>query len=295
MKKNYLITISSALILALLLVVIATVLYDPKNGNLSEDGIPLPTTGHVALAMHAPWLSTAEFKEIFGANLDSDDQIRYRVANYSEGYQQPKVDALNTLKDSIPGLELGISIGYSDLIIENSHRIRSQGFDFVEYNLEASFDGPDSDSDAHNNLAKIHKAAEAVHAEGMKFRITPGKPNSESFQRTGLLDDVAKLVDYYHIQAQSIQDRGPDAYADFTESISRDLRAANPNLMITSHVSPAQGAYSGNTVQGTMRGVIEEAMSRPPPGQTQGAGMWISSDDVSEAKEFYAWFKQNYE
>jgi hypothetical protein len=244
--------------------------------------------------MHANWLTNEEFDEMFKGNLDGNDMIRYRVTEYPNGYEQERADHLKKYRDSIPGLKIGLDIAYSDRIVQNAAKIKSQGFDFVEYNLEAEFDGPNSDSFAQSNLQKIKAAAEAVHAQGMEFRLGPGKPNSNSFLREGLLDDVAKLVDHYHVQAQVIQDTSSDEYADFVESITEVVRAANPKVMVTSQVSPAQGAQDGKSLQQTMRDVVNEAMSRPAPGNTMGAGMWIGGNDVAEAKAFFAWFNQNH-
>ena len=123
-------------------------------------------------------------------------------------------------------------------------------------NSETAFDGPNSDADAKDNVEKVKRAAEAVHAEGMKFKVAPGKPNSTSFFRTGLLDDVAKLVDQFHIQAQSIQDTTSAEYANFTEQITKALRAAYPSIVVTSQISPSQGAQPGGTLQETMRSCI---------------------------------------
>jgi hypothetical protein len=261
---------------------------------------PTPTTptakgSPVALIMHASWLSNAEFDSIAQGNLNGTDQIRYRCTDYPDDYDQSKVDHLkNNYRAKIPGLQVGISVAYADRIAANAAKFKSLGFDFVEYNLEANFDGPNSDSSAQSNYDKTKRAADAVHAQGMKFRVTPGKPNSTSFVRTNLIDDMARVVDYYHIQAQSIQDTTPGEYAAFTEDITKRLRAANSTIMVTSQISPSQGASSGKTIQQTMRDAISAAMSKPAPGNTQGAGMWIGGEDIAEAKSFYAWFKQTY-
>jgi hypothetical protein len=261
---------------------------------------PPPSTGGVGgevttFIMHANWLTNADFDQIAKGNLTSKDSVRYRCTKYPDKYDQVRVDHLkNNYRAKIPGLKLGIDIGFSDIIVANAAKFKSLGFDYVEYNLEAAFDGPNSDSEARNNVEKIRRAAGAVRAQGMRFSVAPGRPNSSSFMRTGLLDDVAKLVDHYHIQAQSIRDTSDREYADFTESVTRQLRAANPKIVVTSQVAVAQGAQTGKAVQQTMRDVIIAAMNRPPPGNTQGVGLWITSGAVQEAKAFHTWFRQKY-
>jgi hypothetical protein len=259
-----------------------------------DDPTPSPDNGDIALVMHANWLSNEEFDEMFEGNLDGNDMIRYRVTDYPNGYDQERVDHLKKYRASVPGLKIGLDIAYSDKIVQSAAKIKSQGFDFIEYNLEAEFDGPNSDSFAQSNLQKIKAASDAVHAQGMEFRLGPGKPNSNTFLREGLLDDVARLVDHYHIQAQVIQDTTSDEYADFVESIAKVVRTANPKVKVTSQVSPAQGAQDGKSLQQTMRDVVNEAMSRPTPGNTMGVGMWIGGNDVAEAKSFFTWFNQNH-
>ena len=250
----------------------------------------------VALVMHAPWLSNSDFDTICKGNLNENDEIKYRCTEYPVGYDQSQVDyLLKNYRAAIPGLKVGISIAYAEKIAANAADIKSQGFDFVEYDLEAGFDGPNSDSDAQKNLTQIKQAADAMHNQGMKFRVTPGKPNSASFLRTNLLGEVAGLVDYYHIQAQSIQGTTPSQYADFTESIVKPLEAANPSILVTSEISPSQVASSGKTVQQTMRDAIVAAMSKPSPGNTVGAGMWVGGEeDVQEAADFFSWFSKTY-
>ena len=252
---------------------------------------PTPTNdGGVALVMHANWLSNSEFDQIAQGNLDGNDQIRYRVTDYPNGYDQSRVNYLfQNYRDKIPGLKVGISVAYSDIIVNNAAEFKELGFDFVEYNLETDFDGPNSDDQADENVAKVKAAADACEAQGLEFRVTPGRPNSNSFLRTNTIDDIAREVDFYHIQAQSIQET-PSAYADFTEDVTTALRAANPDILSTSQVSPGQDSAAGKTIQETMRDAITAAMSKPEPGNTDGAGLWIGGDDVNEAASFFEWF-----
>jgi hypothetical protein len=260
----------------------------------SPTPLPLEQKAKAAI-MHANWLTNAEFDMIAQGNVNGNDHIQYRCTAYPQGYDQAKVDHLkNNYKAKIPGLQLGLDCAYYNKIIANAAKIKNLGFDFVDYNLEAAFDGPNADAKAKNNLEKIRKASNAVHAQGMRFKLSPGRPNTNSFKLTGLLDDVAKLVDHYHIQIQTAQDTTNEEYGDFTEDTAKRLRAAKPSIIVTSQVSPAQGAQPGKTLQQTMRDVIAEAMSRPPPGNTNGVRMWIGGEDVQEAKSFFAWFKQTY-
>jgi hypothetical protein len=251
----------------------------------------------VAGVLHANWLSNADLDTIVGANgsnLIAGDYIKYRCTKYPEGYDQKRVDYAKSYKAKIPGLQVGIDVAYADIVVNHVAKFKQLGFDFVDYNIEAAFDGPNTTVKARNNLDKIRRASRAAHAQGMKFRLAPGRPNTKTWIRTGLLDDVAKLVDHYHIQTQTFQDVSNEEYADFTENVAKALRAANPKILVTSQVAAAQGAQPGKTVQQTMRDVIYAAMTKPPPGNTDGVALWIRSRDVEEAKAFFTWFRQTF-
>jgi hypothetical protein len=263
---------------------------------MSSSRTTTTTRKYTAHIMHANWLTNAEFDSIASGNLNSDDQIGYRCAKYPEGYDSRRVDhIMRNYKQKIPGLKIGLTMAYYDLIVAAAPQIKKLGvFDFVGYNQEADFDGPPQDSDAKNNLEKIRKAADAVHAQGMKLRLSPTRQNTLSFKRTGLLDDVARFVDMFHQQAQALQDNSSQEYSSFTGMVARAVRAANPSCLITSQVSPAKGPQPGKTLQQTMRDCVKAAISKPYPGNTVGASLWIRSEDVAEAKSFFTWFRRTY-
>jgi hypothetical protein len=248
----------------------------------------------IAVVLHANWFTNAEFDKIVdaGRSLNADDIIKYRCAEFPEKYVQGYVDHIFTnYKNKIPGLKIAIDVAYSDVVVKNAAKFKQMGFDIVDYNIEADFDGPNSRDQASSTVEKTRKVSEATRAQGLIFRLSPGRPNTKTWIRMGLLDDVARLVDQYHIQTQSVQDVSNQEYAGFTEDVCKRLRAVNPNLMVTSQVAPAQGSQPGKTVQQTMRDVITASMNRPTPGNTNGVSMWTRSSDVDTAKSFYTWFK----
>jgi hypothetical protein len=248
----------------------------------------------IAGVMHANWLSNADFDLMVdnGKNLDADDYLNYRCTEYPDKYDQNRANHLLSYKSKIPGLKVGIDIGHANIITQaNVTKFKQLGFDFVDYNIEAAFDGPNTWEAAQPNLDKVRRASQIVHAQGMIFRLSPGRPNTNTWIRTKLLDDVAKLVDHYHIQTQTVQDVSNEEYSSFTEMVAKILRAANPRILVTSQVAVAQGPQPGKTVQQTMRDVIAAAMTKPPPGHTDGVRLWIAGGDVQEAKSFFTWFK----
>lgn len=265
----------------------------PPPPPIPEPG-PLPGGAKsIALIMHANWLTNSEFDEIAKGNVNENDMIRMRCTRYPEGWDEGRWKYIkDNYKAKTPGLTIGVDIAYYDRIVKYASEIKGKGADFVEYNLENGFDGPNDSASAQKCLDQIKEAADAVHKAGMTFKVAPGKPNSKTFKEKGMLDDIANIVDQYHIQAQSIQ-RTDQEYADFTEGIVKGLRAAKPDMKVTSQVSPHQDAAQGKTLLQTMQEAAVSAMQKPPPGNTNGVGMWIPGDDISVdvAADFFKWFR----
>jgi hypothetical protein len=265
-------------------------------GKLLDIQQPPSKRKAVAGVLHANWLSNADLDIIIanGFNLIAGDYIKYRCTNYPERYDQKRVDHAKSYKAKVPSLQVGIDVTYADIVVNNAAKFKELGFDFVDYNIEAAFDGPNTIEMAQSTVDKVRRVSQAVHTQGMKFRLAPGRPNTNTWIRTGLLHSVAKLVDHYHIQTQTVQDVSNEEYAGFTEKVAKALRAANRKILVTSQVAAAQGAQPGKTVQQTMRDVIYAAMTKPPPGNTDGVALWIRSGEVEEAKAFFTWFRQTF-
>jgi len=86
----------------------------------------------------------------------------------------------------------------------------------------------------------MKKAADAAHAQGLKFRATPSKSYTTQYG-----DQIAPLVDYSHIQAQSLQDNGIKAYSDYVHAQISKLKNTNPNLFISVQLSTQQDNAPG--------------------------------------------------
>jgi hypothetical protein len=56
--------------------------------------------------------------------------------------------------------------------IQTGKRLKDLGFNTIEFNLES---GLSPDSDKNNIVGAMKNAAEAAHAQGLKFRATPSK------------------------------------------------------------------------------------------------------------------------
>lgn len=270
--------------------------------------MPSPEGRKIAMMIigHDNGVSLAEAKSIINDNsagdapgeqlyLNDGDEFRQRVTGYPASYDQVYTNYQKSVRSRLSNFKIGLDIAYYNKIVEFAQEIKNLGFDYIEYNVENAFDAPNSDSEAQNNLSKIRQAAAACHAAGLSLTVAPGKPNSTSFERTGLLDEVAREVDGYHIQAQTLQANPPE-YVGFVSNITSKLRAANPSIRITSQVSPGNESLLGKTSQekqALMRACISGCVDR---GTTDGFGMWItgSPEVQNDARLMYQWFKQRY-
>ena len=94
------------------------------------------------------------------------------------------------------------------------------------------------------------KFARLAHAHGYQVIVTPainlmqrmfvGENKYEAFVRFKMASAVAPYVDFYHIQAQGLQQNidGPaPSYASFVRDIAAQVRAANPRAVVTAGIS----------------------------------------------------------
>jgi hypothetical protein len=169
----------------------------------------------------------------------------------------------------------------SEAIVENAKRVKDLDFDFIEFNLERGL-SPSSDYD--NVVSAMKTAADAAHTHGLKFRATPSQ-----YFTTEYGSQIAPYVDYYHIQAQSLQDDGIRAYSEFVRAEVAKLKSANPNLVISVHVSTQQGNAPGLSLLETMKQCVDSVID-----VVDGASVWFGRDDLDTLKLFVEWYKTNY-
>lgn len=212
---------------------------------------------------------------IYGPNLADNDQTALRVRNQSS--LDP--DYITAAKDlSGPA---GVTFKSSQAIVDNAKRVKDLGFDFIEFNLERDL-SPSSD---YNNVVSVMKrASDAAHAQELKFRAIP----SRSFT-TQYGSQIAPFVDYYHIQAQLLQDEGIKAYSDYVHTQVAKLRNANPNLLISVHVSTEQGNLPGLSLLETMKQCVDSVMD-----VSDGVSVWFGGDNIDTLKLFVEWYNSKY-
>jgi hypothetical protein len=242
-----------------------------KTASLSE---PSPSRKFL-LAPFLQYLSEDRQVHIYKPNMDSEDITSLHVENGDELNPEYVQAAL-----SLPG-PASVSFKSSNEIVENAKRVKDLGFNSIEFNLES---GLSPDSDNSNVIEAMKKAAQAAHAQGLEFRATPSKEYTTQFG-----PEIAPYVDYYHIQAQSLQDEGINAYSDYVHITIAKLKQANPNLKISIQVSTQQGNAPGLSKLDTLKQCTDSVMD-----VADGAYIWFGDENLRVLKSFVEWYNDKW-
>lgn len=227
------------------------------------------------LALFPQYVWEDNLTSIYAPNMDDNDQTRLRVLDQSTLDPDYIIAAQNL---SGPA---GVTFKSSKAIVENAQRVKRLGFDFIEFNLER---GLSPESDSNNVVSAMKTAADAAHANGLKFRAIPSRGFTTDYG-----SQIAPLVDYYHIQAQTLQDDGVKAYSDFVHTQVAELKSANPNLIISVQVSIRQGNAPDLSLLETMQQCVDSVMD-----VVDGVTVWFGRDGLDTLKPFVEWYNNKY-
>lgn len=227
------------------------------------------------LALFLQYVPRDNQTNIYAPNMADNDQTRLRVRDQST-LDPEYISAAKNLSGPA-----GVTFKSSQAIVDNAKRVKDMGFDFIEFNLER---GLSPSSDYNNVVSAMKKAADAAHAQGLKFRAIP----SRSFT-TEYGSQIAPFVDYYHIQAQSLQDNGIKAYSDYVRMQVAKLKNANPNVLISVHVSTEQGNLPNLSLLETMKHSVDSVMD-----VADGVSLWFGNDNLDTLKLFVEWYNSKY-
>jgi hypothetical protein len=225
----------------------------------------------IFLALFLQYANREAQVSIYQPNLSSEDQTRLRV----QGDSSLKSDYIRAARN-LPG-DAGVAFKSSQAIVDNAKRVRDLGFQFIEFNLES---GLSPSSDTNNVVRAMKRAADAAHAQGLEFRAVPSRAYTTQYG-----SQIAPFVDYYHIQAQALQDNGIQAYSDYVHAQVPKLRQANPDLLITVQVSTQQGNAPGLSLLETMKRCTSSVMD-----VADGVSVWFGNDDLSLVNSFTEWY-----
>lgn len=227
------------------------------------------------LALFLQYVNKDAQVNIYKPNMSSEDFTRLRVQNGD----QLKSDYVTAAKN-LPG-PAAVAFLSSQEIVENAKRVKDLGFNAIEFNLESDL-SPSWDN--NNVVAAMKKAADAAHAQGLKFRATPSKSYTTQYG-----SQIAPYADYYHIQAQALQDNGITAYRDYVRTQVAKLENANPNMLISVQVSTQQGNAPGLSKLETLKQCVNSVMDR-----VDGVSLWYGNDDLSTLKSFVGWYNNKW-
>jgi hypothetical protein len=223
------------------------------------------------LALFLQYVGRDAQVNIYQPNMDSNDFTRLRVQNGD----QLKSDYVTAAKN-LPG-PAAVAFMSSQEIVENAARVKSLGFDAIEFNLES---GLSPSSDNSNVVAAMRRAADAAHAQGLEFRATPSRSYTTQYG-----SQIAPFVDYYHIQAQALQDNGINAYSDYVHAQVAKLRQANPDLLISVQISTQQSNAPGLSLLQTLQQCVDSVMD-----VADGVSVWFGNDDLNTLRSFVEWY-----
>jgi hypothetical protein len=248
-----------------------------------QEPVPLPspppsnsTQDKILLATIIPWINLQTQMDIYKDIMNANDMAKVR-ADTTGALKANQVDAVLTL----PGSQ-GAEFMAASHIEQNAEYLKSKGFEFIVYNLEA---GISPEEDKADPVSAVSRAAAAAHSAGLDFHIAPTKAYTLSY---GV--EFARVSDLYHIQAQSLQAQNtPEDFSIYVHDIVSRFKSVNPDIITTVQVSTTRPAGEGLTLLETMQKCVDSVMD-----VSEGATTWFANDSVEIAREFYQWFSFNY-
>lgn len=175
----------------------------------------------------------------------------------------------------LPGMK-GVEYFSLAEIKDNAPLLESKGVTFISYDIE-QYHSPAGD--IKDPVISVKTASEIVHQHGMKFMVSPQGKLTKLYGK-----QFAPYADIYNIQAQHMQQRGCQTkYQEYVEDSVKEIKAANPNITITSQVSTPRGTLDNmKECFSTVADVVD------------GVTVWYAFKDLDQVKQFYTWFRNNY-
>jgi hypothetical protein len=244
------------------------------EGEEEETPPPPSTSGKFFLATFLQYVKRDSQTQIYKPDMDSEDSTRLRASNgdlKSEYVKDSK---------SLPG-PAGVSFISSKQVIDNAKRVKDLGFTFIEFNLEP---GLSPDSDNNDVVGAMKRAAQAAHQQDLEFLAAPSRGYTTEYGT-----QIAPFVDYYHIQAQSLQERSIKAYSDYVHSMVTKLKKANSDLEITVQVSTQRGNAPGLSLLETLKQCTDSVMD-----VTDGVSVWFGNPDLQILESFVEWYNNKW-
>ena len=231
--------------------------------------------------------SSALQRDMANQLLDSGDII---VFHYGSG-RDPTGTELSNLKavSKVPNSQKGLEFFSLAEIQEHARTVARNGLGFIAYDLEG---GLSPSAEVSNPVLAFQRAKAAADAVGIDLIAVP----SYTISAGQYADDIARLVDGYHLQSQRRQDDDTSCNIMRNWVIDRValLERANPALSgdITYQVSLSSTAAPGKTVYQTVQGCID----RTSPTGVDGNSIWWNgaSFDNGDYRRLLAYHESRY-
>lgn len=213
--------------------------------------------------------------DTYNPYLDSSvDRVRIHV-----GLDESITSEQHNLVNSLSHVEKGAEFFSLAEIKSFAPKAKALGFTYLDYDLEPG-KAHSPREDLADPVESVKEAAEAAHAAGLLFNVSPSKALTTQYG-----EQFAKYVDMYHIQAQSLQE-DPSSYLSFVKATASKLRNANPDLKsITVQLSTTRGAAPGLTLEET----FEKNWNNVKP-YVDGISIWFSDSTIDDLQTFASWF-----
>jgi len=231
--------------------------------------------------------SSAVQRDLANQVLDRGDII---VFHYAKG-RDPTATELSNLKavTKVPNSQKGLEFFTLAEIREHAKTVANNGLGFIAYDLEG---GASPSAEANNPVLAFSQAKAAADAAGIDLIAVP----SHAISSSQYADDIARLVDGFHLQAQAKQDDDTSCNIMRNWVVGRValLERANPALSgdITYQVTLSRNAATGETVYQTAQGCID----RTSPTGVDGNSIWWTgtSFDNGEYRRLLAYHESRY-
>jgi hypothetical protein len=269
-KSSLILTFSVVIVLSLL--IITPYQITASSSLEAGDKQPLPTPQSASKGGHKVFV--AIMRSVYPDQSALVNLYRQYLTSTDYVMCFPNTKNLNYALQ-LPGIK-GVSYFSLAEIQANAPLLKSQGIDFIAYDIERSYSPP---NDVDNITASISAAQNIVHSQGMAFMSTPSgnviRPHVEAF---------AQYSDIVNPQGQTLQ-QNASTYAQYIINTSSQLRAVNPSIKIIAELS---------TVKGDVQNMKQAFMSVAP--YVDGATIWYRNTpvDLEQIKQFLSWFRSNY-
>jgi hypothetical protein len=158
----------------------------------------------------------------------------------------------------------------------NIASLKSNGVNFISYDLEETYSAPGDLIDPVNSMKQ---ASNIVHQSGLKLIATPSHKLTDKFA-----PNFAAVADLYILQAQAYQSNS-SSYQVYVNNMTSKLKAAHLGMPVIAELSTARGDLASMKKSFSLVANVVD-----------GVTSWYANtpDGLNQLNAFLSWFQQNY-